>query len=84
MQQHFEPGRYWAVVTINGRRDENAIIGRDAAMATYFFQSGEEDLATDEPIVWLGRLYSEHPDFPSLITAMERAGVEIIEWELQR
>jgi hypothetical protein len=82
--EHFAPGRYWATVEINGELDKNAIIGRDAPMETYFFQSGKEDPDTDAPVVWLGRNHGEWETFTELREELARIGVKITEWELER
>ena len=83
MPNKVENGRYWAVVAINGEKDEDALIGFDEVMETHFFQSGEEDEETGEPVLWLGFRWREYQSFRALRGAMDEYNVQILEWELQ-
>lgn len=63
------------VVTVRSatRADENAVIGYDPPMRTYFLQAFE-DVESDEPGLWLGIRFDEYPSLAALVAAAERQG----------
>jgi len=83
MSAEIPQGRYWATVRIGDITDENAIIGYDDAMQTYFFQSGLEDSETGDPLHWFGRRRGEFLSLEVLKHYMEHLGMEVLEMELE-
>lgn len=83
----FEHGRYWARVLLRDVpdyeevEDDDAIIGYDEPMNTYFFQSGIVD-KDGNSIIWLGSYHGEFTSFRALWWAIISAGIKIIEWQL--
>ncbi|BBB10617.1 hypothetical protein [Sphingopyxis sp. EG6] len=65
--------RHAVTVRSSTRTDDNAVIGYDPPMRTYFLQAFE-DIESDEPGLWLGTRFDEYPDLPSLVAAVEAGG----------
>jgi len=82
MTIEFEQGRYWVTVRIGDITDENAIIGYDDVMQTYFFQSGLTVMETGDPLHWLGQRRGEFLSFEVLKQYMEHLGMKIVKMEL--
>lgn len=58
--------------------DEDAIIGYDDEMETWFLQAFEaynEEEDVDEPTLWLGLNFQEYSDVNQLISCLERKGI---------
>lgn len=55
------------------RTDDNAVIGYDPPMRTYFLQAFEDE-ERDEPGLWLGIRFDEYSSLGALIAAAERQG----------
>lgn len=68
------PGRYASTVRLNTEVDDNAIVGFDEAMETYFLQAFE---GVEGPRVWLGTSYREFHSFDALCRAARKRGIEV-------
>jgi hypothetical protein len=79
-------GRYFAVIAdVDGVRDENAIIGYDNALETYFCQAFEyEDDATGAQMkLWLGTSPNEYPTLTSMKKAIALRRFHLVSWDLE-
>lgn len=65
--------RHAVTVRSSTRTDENAVIGYDPPMRTYFLQAFE-DVESDEPGLWLGTSFDEYPTLAALAAAAEQQG----------
>ncbi|KAK0360003.1 hypothetical protein LTR94_029032, partial [Friedmanniomyces endolithicus] len=65
--------RHAVTVRSATRTDDNAVIGYDPPMRTYFLQAFEDE-ERDEPGLWLGIRFDEYPSLAALIAAAERQG----------
>lgn len=65
--------RHPVIVHSSDRSDENAVIGFDSPLRTYFLQAFE-DPNTEEPRLWLGTRFGEFHDLPSLASAARARG----------
>ncbi len=65
--------RHAVTVRSATRTDDNAVIGYDPPMRTYFLQAFE-DVECDEPGLWLGIRFDEYPSLAALVAAAERQG----------
>lgn len=77
-----EPGRYWAVIRLEQYIDENATIGYDEPMDTFFCQAFEMP-PHGTPALWLGTAFREYPTLESLKLALTDMGAAIVEWEIE-
>jgi hypothetical protein len=68
--------RHPVIVRSADRADENAIIGYDPPMRTYFLQAFE-DPTTEQPRLWLGTRFDQYPDLASLIAAANERGFDL-------
>lgn len=68
--------RHTVTVRSTTRTDDNAVIGYDPPMRTYFLQAFE-DVESDEPGLWLGIRFDEYPSLAALIAAAGRQGYTI-------
>ena len=82
MTMQIDPGRYWAVIRVNRSIDENAIIGYDEPMETFFCQAFEEP-PHGTPALWLGTAYRQYPTLESLKGALTELGASVVEWEIE-
>ncbi len=82
MTQTIPSGRYWAIVKIEDLVDDNAVIGYDRIMETYFFQSGLENAQTGAPLHWFGRARREFMSYQSLEQHMNNCGIIVLDWQL--
>jgi|GEM_PF-6887677 len=82
MTQATPSGRYWATVKFGALVDDNAVIGYDGLMETYFFQSGLENKQTGAPLHWFGRTHREFMSYHSLEQHMNSCGIIVLEWQL--
>jgi hypothetical protein len=82
MTQTIPSGRYWATVKFDDLVDDNAVIGYDGRMETYFFHSGRENNQTGAPLHWFGRTPREFMSYQSLEQHMKNYGIVVLEWQL--
>lgn len=68
--------RHPVTVRSSTRTDDNAVIGYDPPMRTYFLQAFE-DVECDEPGLWLGICFDEYPSLAVLLAAAEQQGYAI-------
>lgn len=68
----------YAVTLLKGERmDDEAIIGFDPPLRTFFLQGFESDDDFGTPEIWLGRLLEEFPTLEGIIEAARRQGYEV-------
>ena len=81
LPRFLHPGRYSATFKLSGVVSSEGIIGYDAPMETYFFQSGDEDTnGLGYPSIWLG-MSEQFTDISALYDALNRQGVRLISIE---
>lgn len=68
--------RYTVTVKTDGETDENAVIGYDPPLRTFFLQAFPDE-ETDEYALWFGTLLEQHPSLESIIESARRFGYEI-------
>ena len=56
--------------------DDNAVIGYDPPLRTYFIQAFE-DPKTEQPVLWLGTSLEQYPTLPVLAAALNARGYQI-------
>ena len=59
--------RYTITLSKGERTDEEAVIGFDAPLLTYFLQGFETDDDFGTPEIWLGVLLEEYPTLEGII-----------------
>ena len=68
--------RYPITVKSELQTDENAVIGFDPPLRTYFLQAFPDE-ATDACALWLGGFLEEYPSLESIIDAARADGYEV-------
>lgn len=68
--------RYAITISSPARTDDNAVIGYDPPLRTYFAQAFENP-RTEWPDLWLGIRIREFPTLASLLDALAQRGFEI-------
>ncbi|PZR75900.1 MAG: hypothetical protein DI537_44675 [Stutzerimonas stutzeri] len=68
--------RYTVTVKTDGETDENAVIGYDPPLRTFFLQAFPDE-ETDEYALWFGTLLEQHQSLESIIESARRFGYEI-------
>lgn len=68
--------RYLVTVKSALQNDENAVIGYDPPLRTYFLQAFPDE-ATDACALWLGGFLEEYPSLESIINAARADGFEV-------
>ena len=69
--------RYTITLSKGERTDEEAVIGFDAPLLTYFLQGFETDDDFGTPEIWLGTLLEEFPTLEAIVEAARRQGYEV-------
>ena len=68
----------YAVTLLKGERtDDEAIVGFDPPLRTFFLQGFESDDEFGTPEIWLGTLLEEFPTLEGIIEAARRQGYEV-------
>lgn len=68
----------YAVTLLKGERtDDEAIVGFDPPLRTFFLQGFESDDEFGTPEIWLGTLLEELPTLEGIIEAARRQGYEV-------
>ena len=68
--------RYTVTVRTDEEADDNAVIGYDPPLRTFFLQAFPDE-QTDEYALWFGTLLELHPSLESIIESARRFGYEI-------
>ena len=68
--------RYTVTVKTDEETDENAVIGYDPPLRTFFLQAFPDE-ETDEYALWFGTLLEQYPSLESIIESARRFGYEI-------
>lgn len=68
--------RYTVTVKTDGEADENAVIGYDPPLRTFFLQAFPDE-ETDEYALWFGTLLEQHLSLESIIESARRFGYEM-------
>jgi len=68
--------RYTVTVFTPGCFDDNAIIGYDPPLRTFFIQAFP-DPETDEPAIWLGTRLEQFPALPPMLELLEKHGCRV-------
>lgn len=68
--------RHTVTVKTDGETDENAVIGYDPPLRTFFLQAFPDE-ETDEYALWFETLLEQHQSLESIIESARRFGYEI-------
>lgn len=68
--------RYAITISSPARSDDNAILGYDPPLRTYFLHAFENP-KTDWPDLWMGTRIAEYPTLAALLAALARKGFQI-------
>lgn len=68
--------RYVITPRTDAATDDNAVIGYDPPMRTYFIQ-GFEDPQTEQPVLWLGTRLEQYPTLLMLLADLDARGCQI-------
>jgi hypothetical protein len=69
--------RYSITLLKGERTDDEAVIGFDPPLRTFFLQGFETDDDFGAPEIWLGTLLEEFPTLEGIIEAARRQGYEV-------
>ncbi|VVT35222.1 hypothetical protein [Hoeflea sp. EC-HK425] len=69
--------RYTITLLKGERTDDEAVIGFDPPLRTFFLQGFEADDDFGTPEIWLGTLLEEFPTLEGIIEAARRQGYEV-------
>lgn len=69
--------RYTITLAKGERTDDEAVIGFDPPLRSFFLQGFETDDDFGTPEIWLGTLLEEFPTLESIIEAARRDGYEV-------
>lgn len=69
--------RYRIALAKGELTDDEAVIGFDPPLRTFFLQGYETDDDFETPEIWLGTLLEEFPTLESIIEAERRDGYEV-------
>lgn len=69
--------RYTITLLKGERTDDEAVIGFDPPLRTFFLQGFDTDDDFGSPEIWLGTLLEEFPTFEGIIEAARSRGYEI-------
>lgn len=68
--------RYVLTLRTDAATDDNAVIGYDPPLRTYFIQ-GFEDPKTEQPVLWLGTRLEQYPTLLMLLADLDARGYQI-------
>ena len=69
--------RYTITLLKGERTDDEAVIGFDPPLRTFFLQGFDTDDDFGSPEIWLGTLLEEFPTLEGIIEAARRQGYEV-------